>query len=242
MEARETMTPDSFKSGSNATAPRRIRLGVLGSGAGTNFEALAGAIDRGELHADIVLVISDIADAGVLTKARSRGIAAHVVDPGPFKTKLGDEAQAGIATLLTAAEVDLVLCAGFMRRLKDPVLRAFPQRILNVHPSLLPHFPGRDAIGQALAAGVAETGCTVHLVNEEIDSGDILAQVKVPVLPDDTHASLLARVNAAEHGLYPQAVGEYAGKMQSRPKEDRRAGLFQIRANEKCRSRRATDY
>ena len=138
------MTPDAFKSGSNAAAPRRVRLGVLGSGAGTNFDALAAAVERGELHGNIVLVISDIADAGVLTKARSRGIAAHVVDPGPFKTKLCDEAQEEIAALLMGAQVDLVLCAGFMRRLKDPVLRAFPRRIINVHPSLLPHEAGAE--------------------------------------------------------------------------------------------------
>ncbi len=209
------MTPDAFKSGSNAAAPRRVRLGVLASGAGSNFEALAAAVERGELHVDIVIVISDVAKAGILTKAGARGIAAHVVDPGPFKTKLCDEAQEEIAALLMGAQVDLVLCAGFMRRLKDPVLRAFPRRILNVHPSLLPHYPGRDAIGQALAAGVAETGCTVHLVNEEIDSGDILAQSKVPVLTEDTHRSLLARVNAAEHRLYPKAVEEFLKKMQN---------------------------
>ncbi len=194
---------------------QKPRLGVLGSGAGTNFDALAAAVERGEFDADFVIVISDNAEAGVLTKARARGIPAHFVDPGPFKNKLSDEAQEQFAALLGEAQVDFVICAGFMRRLKDPVLRAFPRRILNVHPSLLPQFPGRDAIGQALAAGVTETGCTVHLVNEEIDSGDILAQARVPVLPDDTHAALMQRVNTAEHVLYPGAVAEYARSMKS---------------------------
>ncbi len=191
------------------------RLGVIGSGAGSNMGALAAAMERGEVHAEIVLVISDVADAGILTKARAQSIAAHFVDPGPFKNRLSDEAQEKMAALLKEARVDFVICAGFMRRLKEPVLLAFPQRILNVHPSLLPQFPGRDAVGQALAAGVPETGCTVHLVNEEIDSGDILAQAKVPVLPDDTHAALTQRVNAAEHVLYPKAVAEYFREMQN---------------------------
>jgi phosphoribosylglycinamide formyltransferase-1 len=123
---------------------------------------------------------------------------------------MDEAAQERLAEMLTAARVDLVICAGFMRRLKKPVLRAFPGRILNIHPSLLPQFAGRDAIGMALAAGVNETGCTVHLVNEEIDSGDVLAQARVPVLPGDTHATLLARVHAAEHAVYARVIGEYA--------------------------------
>ena len=207
---RVRMIDDSLPA--NSVKPR---LGVIGSGAGSNLGALAAAMERGELHAEIVLVISDVADAGILTKARARGIASHFVDPGPFKTRLSDEAQEKMAALLQEARVDFVICAGFMRRLKEPVLLAFPRRILNVHPSLLPRFPGRDAVGQALAAGVLETGCTVHLVNEEIDSGDILAQAKVPVLPGDTHGSLTQRVNAAEHILYPQAVAEYFWEMQN---------------------------
>ena len=206
------MNPETLMPSAEVPVPR---LGILGSGAGTNFTAFAAALDRGELRADMVIVISDMPEAGLLTKARARGIPAHFVDPGPFKTKLGDGAQEQIAALLQAARVDVVVCAGFMRRLKEPVLRAFSGRILNVHPSLLPQFPGRDAIGQALAAGVTETGCTVHLVTGEIDSGDILAQARVPVLPGDTHADLLARVNAAEHRLYPRVVGEWSHGMQN---------------------------
>lgn len=192
-----------------APASNRVRLGVLGSGAGTNYTALAEAIDRGELEAEIVIVISDAADAPLLTRARERETPAVFLDPGPWKTKMSDNTQDEMARRLVEAGVEFVICAGFMRRLKDPVLKAFPNRILNIHPSLLPRFSGRDAIGQALAAGVTETGCTVHLVNEEIDSGDILAQQQVAVRPDDTHATLLARVNAAEHRLYPQTIAAY---------------------------------
>jgi phosphoribosylglycinamide formyltransferase-1 len=193
------------------------RLGVIGSGEGTNFEALAHAVQSGELEANIALVISDVADAGILTKALSRGIRAEFVDPGPFKTKMSDEAQQRMADLLVTAGADFVICAGFMRRLKEPVLRAFAGRILNIHPSLLPEFPGRDAVARALAAGVRETGCTVHLVTDEIDSGEILVQEKVPVLPGDTHAALLARVHAAEHRLYPKAIADYVRRMTSSP-------------------------
>lgn len=185
------------------------RLGVIGSGEGTNFSALAGAIVRRELEAEVVVVISDVESAGILEKARALGVAAHFVDPGPWKTKMEDAAQVRMAGLLMEAGVDLVICAGFMRRLKEPVLRAFAGRILNVHPSLLPDFPGRDGIGAALAAGVSETGCTVHLVNEEIDAGDVLGQERVPVLAGDTRETLRARVNAAERLLYPRVIGEF---------------------------------
>ena len=185
------------------------RLGIIGSGEGTNFAALADAIARGALSAEIAVVISDVEHSGLLEKARTLGVPAQFLDPGPWQTKLDDAAQQQLADILRAARVDLVICAGFMRRLKEPVLRAFPRRILNIHPSLLPQFAGRDAIGMALAAGVSETGCTVHLVDEGIDSGEILAQSRVPVLPGDTPASLLARVHEAEHALYPRAIGAY---------------------------------
>ena len=185
------------------------RLGIIGSGEGTNFSALAGAIVRGDLAAEIVTVISDVAGSGILEKARGMGLPAHFVDPGPWKTKMEDAAQVRMAEILREARVDLVICAGFMRRLKEPVLSAFRRRILNVHPSLLPQFAGRDAIGMALAAGVTETGCTVHLVDEEIDAGDVLGQARVPVLPEDTREALLARVHAAEWGLYARVIGEF---------------------------------
>ena len=191
------------------------RLGIIGSGEGTNFSAIAAAIARGELAATIAIVISDVPGSGILTKARALGLPAHFLDPGPWKTRLDDSAQQQLANELLAARTDLVICAGFMRRLKEPVLRVFPRRIVNVHPSLLPQFAGCDAIGMALDAGVSETGCTVHLVNEDIDSGEVLAQSRVPVLPGDTRATLLARVHEAEHALYPRAIGEYALRYSS---------------------------
>ncbi|HEX2747027.1 MAG TPA: phosphoribosylglycinamide formyltransferase [Verrucomicrobiales bacterium] len=202
---------------SDPSSSRPVRLGVLGSGAGSNYDALAKAVERGELDAEFVIVISDVADAGLLSKARARNTPAIFVDPGLFQTKLSDAAQEEMGRHLVEAGAEYVVCAGFMRRLKEPVLNAFPGRILNIHPSLLPQFPGRDAISQALAAGVTETGCTVHLVNEEIDAGDILAQEKVAVLPEDTRETLLAKVNAAEHRLYPGAIAAYVKSRTIQP-------------------------
>lgn len=189
------------------------RLGIIGSGEGTNFAAVARAIEVGTLAAEIVTVISDVQHSGILTKARTLGLPTHFLDPGPWKTKLDDAAQVRLVEMLQEARVDLVICAGFMRRLKEPVLRAFPRRILNIHPSLLPQFAGRDAIGMALEAGVSETGCTVHLVDEGIDSGEVLDQARVPVMRGDTPDTLLARVHEAEHALYPRAIGTYWARL-----------------------------
>lgn len=195
--------------GHPSTDSTPVRLGVIGSGQGTNFEAVARAIDAGELNATPVIVISDVETAGILTKARGRGIPAHFVDPGPYATKLSDEAQERMAALFAEAGVEVIICAGFMRKLKEPVLGPYGGRILNVHPSLLPQFPGRDAIAQALAAGVKETGCTVHLVTEEIDSGAVLSQERVAIGEGETHAGLLAKVNAAEHRLYTRTIADF---------------------------------
>lgn len=188
---------------------RRPKLGVLGSGAGTNFTALAQAIREGQVQAEVVLVLSDVPTAGILARAAEFGIPAAFVDPGPYQTKLGDAAQEEIARRFREAGVEFIVCAGFMRRLKAPVLDPWARRILNIHPSLLPQFPGRDAVGQAMAAGVTDTGCTVHLVDEGIDSGEILAQSPVTLLPGDTRAEALAKVNAAEQALYPRIIEEY---------------------------------
>lgn len=186
--------------------PRLPRIGVLGSGNGSNFEAIAAAIDEQRLTAAMAVVISDNADARILERARRRNIPAVHVDPGPWRTRLGDAAQQEICRRLQDAGVDLVVCAGFMRILKEPILSAFAGRIVNIHPSLLPAFPGRSAIADALAAGVPETGCTVHLVDAGIDTGPVLAQSRVPVLPDDTEESLASRIHAAEHALLPAAI------------------------------------
>lgn len=182
-------------------------LGILGSGSGSNMQAILDAIDGGTLDARIALVLSDHPEAYILERARQRGIEADVIDCGGFKTKFPDEAQAATAARLKAAGVDLVCLAGFLRLVKRPLLEAFPQRILNIHPALLPAFPGLEAWKQALDAGVEETGCTVHFVDEGMDTGPVILQEAVPVLPGDTPESLHARIQVLEHRLYPEAIG-----------------------------------
>ena len=172
--------------------------------------AIRAAIAAGTLKAEIAVVLSDRADSGVLQQAREAGLPAVFVDPGPFKTKLGDPAQKEICDRLRAAGADLVVLAGFMRRLKDPVLSAFSGRILNLHPSRLPLFPGLNAVEAALASGHPETGSTVHVVTADLDDGPIIAQSTVPILSTDTVDSLTGRMKAAEHELYPAAIAEHA--------------------------------
>ncbi len=182
------------------------RLGVLGSGKGSNFRAIADAIADGRLAAEVAIVISDEAEAGILTLARERGIPAEHLVPGRFRTKLEPEAEARLVTKLRAANVDWVVLAGYMRMIKAPLLEAFPGRIINIHPSLLPQFPGLESWKQALAAGVPETGCTVHFVDAGMDTGEIIAQARVPVFPDDTAESLHARIQVEEHRIYPEVI------------------------------------
>lgn len=179
---------------------------MLGSGRGSNFLALADAIDRGELRAETALVVSDVGDAGVLDKARAKGCEARHLEPGKFRTKLDEDSEARLLAWLDEARVDWVVLAGFMRILKGEFLRRYEGRVVNIHPSLLPSFPGLEAWKQALDYGVKFTGCTVHLVDQGIDTGPIVAQQTVPVLNDDTPESLHARIHAAEHELYPKAV------------------------------------
>jgi len=191
---------------------RLMRLGVLGSGKGSNFRAIADAIARGEIAAEVRVVISDVATAGILELARSRGLRAEFVEPGRFKTKLEPEAEQRVVELLQSAGVEWVVLAGYMRMIKPPLLAAFPRRIINIHPSLLPAFPGLAAWRQALAAGVGETGCTVHYVDAGMDTGEIIAQRAVPVLPGDTPETLHARIQVAEHTLYPEVLAGLAGE------------------------------
>ena len=183
-----------------------LRIGVLGSGKGSNFRAIDDAIARGELDADVRIVISDVEDAGILDLARSRGIHAEYLAPGRFRTKLEPEAEQRLVDLLRTADVEYVVLAGYMRMIKAPLLEAFPNRIINIHPSLLPQFPGLEAWEQALAAGVSETGCTVHWVDAGMDTGPIIAQARVPVLPGDTGQTLHARIQEQEHRLYPEVL------------------------------------
>lgn len=183
-----------------------IRLAVLGSGSGSNCQSIFNAIDDGRLDAEVVIVLSDHEDAFILERARRRGVPAEYMDCGGYKNKFPLELQAEIAAKLQALRVDLVCLAGFMRLVKQPLLQAFPNRILNIHPALLPNFPGVEAWKQALEAGVPQTGCTVHYVDAGMDSGEVIMQAFVPVLPGDTPESLHARIQVQEHILYPAAI------------------------------------
>ena len=187
-------------------ANRPLRLGVLGSGKGSNFVAIAEAIAAGQLPAEVALVISDVEDAGILSHAIERGLPARYLPPGKFRTKLDEEAEEAYLAALRDAQVDLVVLAGFMRILKGEFLRAFEGRVVNIHPSLLPSFPGLAAWKQALDYGVKFTGCTVHYVDQGVDTGPIIGQRAVPVLDGDTAESLHARIQVAERELYPAAV------------------------------------
>jgi len=180
---------------------------VLASGNGSNFEKLAAAASRDELGGRIVALLCDQPGAPVLERARRAGIEALTPPTGPLRTRLGDETS--WLAILRERQVDVVLMAGFMRRLHGTLLTPFAGRMLNVHPSLLPAFPGLDAIGQAWRHGARVTGCTVHLVEEVLDSGPIVAQAAVEVRDGDTLESLAARVHEAEHALFPRAVRRF---------------------------------
>ena len=180
------------------------RIGVLLSGRGSNFEALADSIAAGRLpEAEIVLVISNREDAPGLASAAERKISAKVI---PSKGLQREDYDKLVVAELKRAGVELVCLAGFMRLLSPYFVSCFPQRILNIHPSLLPSFPGLEAQRQALEYGVKFSGCTVHLVDENLDAGPILAQSVVPVRDDDTNESLSARILAEEHRIYTDAV------------------------------------
>ncbi len=187
-----------------------LRVAVLGSGRGTNFVALADAMRQEALPLDIRLVISDVENAPILTHARERGYPGLYLPPGAFRTKLDDRAEAAYLHALEEAGVEFLVLAGFMRILKGPLLHRFSGRVVNIHPSLLPAFPGLHAWQQALDYGVKVTGCTVHLVDEGVDTGPILAQRAVPVLDADTPATLHERIQVAERELYPLVIGSLA--------------------------------
>ena len=182
-------------------------LAVLASGQGTNFEALALAAQRGELGGRIVALLSDQPRAFALERARRLGIEAVLPPAGRYRTRLEDERP--WLDALRARGVDVLLLAGFMRRLHATLLDAFPDRVLNIHPSLLPAFPGLDAIRQAWEHGARVTGCTVHLVDHALDAGPVLAQAAVEVRDDDSLETLAERIHAAEHRLYPTTVRRF---------------------------------
>lgn len=189
-----------------------MRVVILGSGRGSNAEAILLAQQAGGLGmARVVQIFSDKADAGILALGPRFGVPAKFVDPAPFKTKLEGEGEARFIAAVREAAPDLVVLAGFMRVLKPGFLNAFEGKIINLHPSLLPAFPGLDGIGQAFRAGVKETGCTVHYVTVEVDAGGIIEQARVPIQPGETIESLTARVHAAEHKLLPAVIARLSG-------------------------------
>ena len=184
----------------------KTKLAVLGSGKGSNFVSLAKACADGSLPAQIVLVASDVAAAGILERAMEFGMPSRFIEPGKFRTKLDESAEASYVDALRQSGAEWIALAGFMRILKGDFLRAFEKKVVNIHPSLLPAFPGLEAWKQAHDYGVKTTGCTVHMVDRGIDTGSILAQGVVPVLEDDTATTLHQRIQQEEHKLYPRTL------------------------------------
>jgi phosphoribosylglycinamide formyltransferase 1 len=180
------------------------KLGILLSGRGSNFEAIADSIQAGRLQAEIAIVISNRGDAPGIESARRRGLNTKLI---PSKGRVREEHDVEVVAALKQAQVDLVCLAGYMRLLSQDFIRAFPSRIVNIHPSLLPAFPGMDAQKQALAYGVKVTGCTVHFVDEHLDHGPIILQKTVPVLENDDEHSLSSRILEQEHVAYSEAIG-----------------------------------
>ena len=194
---------------SGGKAAREIVLGVLASGRGSNLQAIIDAVAAGRIRGRVAVVLSDCEDAYALTRAGEAGVEALHIPPGRFKTKLEPEVELQYVQALRDRKVELVLLAGFMRVLHDDFLNAFPDRIFNIHPSLLPSFPGLKAQTQAFDYGAKFAGCTVHIVNAMVDGGPIILQAAVPVLEDDTPDSLAERILAEEHRIYPEAVRLY---------------------------------
>jgi phosphoribosylglycinamide formyltransferase-1 len=191
---------------------KRLPIGILGSGKGSNCRTILERIHSRELAAEARLVVSDVLDAPVLDIAREFGIANAYLPPGRFRTRLEPETEEQLVKMLRDVGAELVVLTGFMRVLHEPMLKAFSRRIINIHPSLLPKFPGLEAWKQALAAREAVAGCTVHYVDEKIDHGQILAQREITILPNDTPDSLHARIQALEHELYPAVIAELCEK------------------------------
>ncbi|HEY8649714.1 MAG TPA: phosphoribosylglycinamide formyltransferase [Chthoniobacterales bacterium] len=187
-----------------------LALGILGSGKGSNCRAILEQIRAGNLNAEVRLVVSDVLEAGILDIARAFEVPNAYLPPGKYRTKLEPRVEQDLVKMLRDAGVNLVVLAGFMRVLKAPMLDAFPRRIINIHPSLLPKFPGIEAWKQALAAGEKTTGCTVHYVESGIDTGEIIAQREVPISPGDTPATLHERIQLAEYALYPSVIAQFA--------------------------------
>ena len=188
----------------------KLRLGVLGSGKGSNLEAIFRAIQTRPIAAEVKVVLSDVRDAGILDLGRSHHVHTKYVYPGESRARLDLASEHNLVNALQNEQVDLVVLAGFMRIVGPGLLAAFPRRIINIHPSLLPKCPGLRAWEQALVAGESVAGCTVHYVDEGVDTGPVIAQAEVDVLPDDTAETLHARIQEAEHVLYPEVIDLFA--------------------------------
>jgi phosphoribosylglycinamide formyltransferase 1 len=183
-------------------------LGIMASGSGSNFEAVATAIENGNLNARIAVLIHNKSGIQAIDRAQSRGIPTVLLDHKEYATRA--DLDRAIVKIFRAHQVECVVMAGWMRVITQILIDAYPDRVVNIHPSLLPSFPGIQAIEQALAAGVKITGCTVHLVSLEVDRGPILVQAAVPILPDDTAETLHARVQIQEHKILAQAIDSIA--------------------------------
>jgi phosphoribosylglycinamide formyltransferase-1 len=186
----------------------KLRLGILASGGGTNLQAIIDRIQDGTLHAEVALILSNKPTAGALQRGRQAGIPTLCIDQRHYKDRL--DFDRSMVAALTEANVELVVLAGFMRLISDEFLAAFPNRIMNIHPALLPAFAGLNAQQQALQYGARITGCTVHFVDAGVDTGPIIIQAAVPVLQDDTIETLSARILRQEHLIYPEAIRLFA--------------------------------
>lgn len=197
---------DSMAESSSAGCP--IKLGIMASGSGSNFEAVAQAIKDGQLNAQIQVLIYNNPGIKAVERAERWGVPSVLLNHRDYKRR--EELDTAIVEVLQQYQVDWVVMAGWMRIVTPVLINAFPDKIINIHPSLLPSFKGARAVEQALEAGVKITGCTVHLVRQKVDSGPILIQAAVPVLPDDTPETLHARIQVQEHRVLPQAIAQLA--------------------------------
>ena len=187
-----------------------LKIAVLGSGKGSNFRSILNAILAGQLNARPVLAVSDAPGAGILTLAENLGVPTELILEPKYRTRLSEDVERSLVNTLKVSGAELIVLAGYFRVVKEPLLEAFPRRIINIHPSLLPAFPGLEAWRQAIDAGVTTTGCTVHFVDSGIDTGEVIARSEVSVLPGDTPETLHARIQEAEHRLYPEVIKRFA--------------------------------
>jgi phosphoribosylglycinamide formyltransferase 1 len=194
-----------------STLTKTLKIGVMASGSGTNFEAIARSIADGKLNAQISVLVYNNPDAKVRSRAEKWGVPAILLDHRQYKKR--EDLDRAIIKVFQANAIDLVVMAGWMRIITQVLLDAFPDRVINIHPSLLPSFKGIRAIEQALAAGVKITGCTVHFASLEVDSGGIIMQAAVPILPDDTFETLHERIQVQEHIILPQAIAIVGNKL-----------------------------